>query len=336
MAFNLVERYASLLSSLVGSAFQTEVSARLNSVMTGVQVVPQYPQGDGGIDCLSHNGSQAYCCYGPEPDVAKTDRGRASAIADKFTGDLRRLFELEMKKGRLVHSDNERLPTILAPGVRIRHITLISNWFRSHELIGKLQSALAECVANSQCRYVDPDVTLVVKGPRELASDHAVDEITMVRINQRTFLARVEATASMVAVADAPNFDAKISKLHQLVGPALSDVVDTLADNWRKYWRMALAFEHELDQTVPLHHQALQRARARLVTGVSMMRLTPKGPLDYITPTQDLAKEILMAEFRDTYEWFVDDLAHGETARLVGECTLDWDLPATVEDNHGT
>ncbi len=334
MALNLVDRYATLLASLVGDAFQTEVSARLNSVMTGVQVVPQYPQGDGGIDCLSHNGTRAYCCYGPEPNIAKTDRGRATAIANKFIDDLRRIFELEMLQGKLVHSDNDRLPTILAPGVKIKHITLLSNWFRSHELIGKLQAALSECVAESECNFVEEDVTLAVKGPQQLATDHAVDEITLVRINQRTLLARVEAAASTVSVIDAPTFEAKIQKLHQL-RPDLSGVIDTLADNWRKYWRMALAFEHELDQTVPLDHQALQRARARLVTGVATMRLTPKGPLDYIIPTQDLAKEILMAEFQDTYEWFVGDLAHGETARLVGECTLDWDLPATAKDEDG-
>lgn len=335
MAVNLVDLYAVSLAALHGSDFQAEVSARLSTTMNGlVQVVPQYPQGDGGVDCLSHNGTHGYCCYGPEPDVAKTDRGRVSAITRKFTGDLQRLFELTPANGVLVHRENTRLPNILVAGVKIRHLTLVTNWFRSHELIGALQTVLAACKVASQCRYIDPSATLVIKGPNELANDHGVDEVALVRINQRAFLARIEATAANVTLAESPTFDGKIAKLHAMVEPAMSQAVDTLAENWRKLWRIALAFEHELDQTVPMHHEALQRARLRLATDVLALRLAPKGPLDYILPAQALAKDILSAEFRSTYGSLVDDLAPGETARLIGECTLDWNpAPAPLKGN---
>ena len=333
MSRTQIEQYAVLLGGLHGSEFQAEVAARLNSVTLGLQVVPPYPQGDGGIDALSHNGCRGYCCYGLEPDAAKTARAKANAIVSKFKHDLHRLFELKPKGGKLVHSPNPQLARILGAGVRLQQIDLISNWFRSHDIIGRLQTVLAECKAASRCNLVEATATLVVKGPGELANDYAVDEITIARINQRAFVARLQTTVASSPDVHSPSFEGKVEKLRQLAGPTSSHLVDTLAEQWRKYWRLALAFEYELDQTIPTHHEALQRARGRIANRVTTLRLTPKGPLEYIEPSQNIAAEVLSAEFRQVYGSLVDDLAPGETARLIGECTLDWDPPVRPSGN---
>lgn len=333
MSRTQVEQYAVLLGALHGTEFQAEVAARLHSVTLGLQVVPPYPQGDGGVDALSHNGSRGYCCYGLEPDPAKTARAKASAIVKKFTQDLYRVFELKSIGGKLVHSPNSQLAGILWAGVKLQHIDLISNWFKSHDIIGRLQTAFAACKSASQCNLVDVTATMVIKGPSELANEHAVDEITITRINQRAFVARLQTTVAASPEVLSPSFDGKVQKLRELAGPTSSHLVDTLAEQWRKYWRLALAFEYELDQTVPAHHEALQRARERIANRVTTLRLSPRGPLEYIEPAQGIANEVLSVEFRQIYGSLVDDLAPGETARLVGECSLDWDPPVRPSGN---
>ena len=87
------------------------------------------------------------------------------------------------------------------------------------------------------------------------------------------------------------------------------------------------AFEHELDQTLPSHHEALERAQSRILTRILELRLACGSSWDYITIAQTAAKDILDADFRDLFGSLIDDVAQGEIARLIGECTIDWDAP---------
>lgn len=330
---SLAEAYALALASLHGDDFQLEVVARLSTVIAGVQLVPDRPQGDGGVDCLSHNGGRAYCCYGLEPDAAKQNKDKSKLIVDKFSDDLLRLFELERKDGALVYRENRPLTKILEPGQRIAHIVLVANWFSSHEVIGPLQSALSACIAASQCRFVDPAVTLVIKGPAELANEYAVDEVAMVRIQQRGLLERVQAAAPAFNPPSNPSFEEKVQKLRVLVGPDLSKVVDSLASRLRESWRMNLAFEHELDQTLPAHHASLQRVHDRILRKVLALRLTPEGQgWSYLDRAEEIAGAALKSEFGALYGAVTDDVAAGEIARLIGECPIDWKAPKNPHD----
>src|SRR5262245_1887555 len=188
---SLTDEYARSLSALEGNAFQVEVCARLRSVILGFQDVPAKPWGDAGLDALSHGGERGYCCYGPEHDAFKTNRGRESGIVKKFSSDLRRLFELHTKNRGLVHKQNRELATILPKGQRLKHLWLIVNWFESHRILGPILAKVAEYKTASACRYVDPDVTVVVIGPKQLAENYAVDEFAIVRASQHTFVEKV-------------------------------------------------------------------------------------------------------------------------------------------------
>ena len=215
---SIVHEYAQSLASLSGDDFEAEVCARLQSVNLGFQTVPAKPHGDAGLDGLSHNGECGYCCFGPGHDEFKQNRSREAAITKKFKADLRRLFELDIKSGKLIKSENSEMAKILPKGRKLRHIQLIVNWFESHRVIGPISTATDEYRNVSECRYVARDVSVVVIGPRDLANNYAVDELTIVRSRQRVLSWRVQDAASKIEIADATDFDDKMRTL-QLIRP---------------------------------------------------------------------------------------------------------------------
>jgi hypothetical protein len=206
--------YEKSLASLSGNTFQEEVSVRLGKFIDGFQTVPAHPQGDAGLDAISHFGEQAYCCYGLEHDEFKTPAQRVKAIIKKFKNDLLKLFELKGEK--LVHAENKELVTILPKGTKIKHITLICNWFNSHQVLGPILTAVQEYLKASQCRYVDGKVTVVVVGPKQLAMQYAVDEQTIARVRHRTLVKNVEKKAKEKTLAGTQKFDKKIAALRQI------------------------------------------------------------------------------------------------------------------------
>ena len=180
MSHPLIIEYSESLAVLSGDDFQDEVSGRLMAVIIDFQPIPSKPQGDAGIDGLSHHGERAYCCYGLEPDAFKKAKDRERAIIDKFREDLRRIFELDFDQKKLKHHPNPEMKTILPEGQKIKHIELIVNWFESHRIVGPLSTAAATYAEASQCRYVEKTVTIKIVGPKELAIQHGVDEITII------------------------------------------------------------------------------------------------------------------------------------------------------------
>ena len=182
-----VDAYATTLASLTGTAFQAEVCARLQSVVLGFQTIPSKPHGDAGLDGFSHVGTQGYCCYGPELKAYRQTRSLEKAIVDKFKSDLRRLLELEFKKTVLTCCENPEMATILPTGKKLMHVDLVVNWFESHRVVGPIHTALLEYKQSSTLRYVDANATIAIIGPTELANRWSVDELTLVRAQQKIF-----------------------------------------------------------------------------------------------------------------------------------------------------
>jgi hypothetical protein len=127
MSHPLITEYSQSLAVLSGEDFQDEVTARLQGVITDFQSVPSNPQGDAGIDGLSHHAERAYCCYGPEQDAFKKSKDRERAVVEKFKEDLRRIVELKFVEKQLKERPNVEMKTILPAGRKIKHIELIVN-----------------------------------------------------------------------------------------------------------------------------------------------------------------------------------------------------------------
>ena len=326
MPMALVLEYAESLAALAGDEFESEVCARLQAAILGFQRVPSTPHGDAGLDGFSHNGERGYCCYGPEHDAFRTNKQRETAIVDKLKSDLRRLCELDFDRRNLICIDNAEMATILPDGRKLKHISLLVNWFESHRVLSPLFTAFADYRSASACRYVDEKASINVQGPKELANMYAVDEATILRARQRVFAQRVQHTAQTVDIKDPKDFDSKMAVLREIRPDQLS-AISGLAEQLRADWRMSLAFERELDETIPTLHRTLEEDRRRILTRVSQVMVGSRETWKELPTASQIAREILEPDFGKLYGSIVQDVGSGEIARLIGECPVGWERP---------
>jgi hypothetical protein len=329
MAASLIDAYVKALSELEDLAFQRAIVQRLLVALTSFQSVPAAPQGDGAVDGLSHKGSRAYCCYGLKYDAAKTPKQRSKQIVTKFSKDLQRLFELEPRGKGFVQKENEALLRIFgappAPEDRIGHVTLIANWFESHEPLGQLRQHAARCAAVSKCRWLRADVDIVLKGPREFADQYGADESTMMWLKHGDLLEKIKDEAASIDVPDGPSFDTKMESAEALI-PESTEEVRKFAELLRSDWQWSIAFERRLSDRLPQLHAALEAGRRRLLARVLMQ--SPNHPWETITHAQEISEAVFSDDFEPAYgKAIVRDLASGEVARLVGACPLNWKGP---------
>jgi hypothetical protein len=326
---SLIQEYAQSLAALTGNDFQNEVCARLQSVILGFQTVPASPQGDAGLDGFSHNGEHGYCCYGPQHDEFKTNKQRENAIVDKFKSDLRRLCELDFAGKKLICIENAEMCTILPDGRKLKHITLLVNWFDSHRVLNPILTAFAEYLAVSTCRYVDVNASVVISGPKELANQYAVDESTIIRARQRIVAQRIQHAASVCEIENPKDFEFKMAILREIRPDQLA-AIESLTQQFRADWRMSLAFERELDETVPTLHRTLEDNRRRIVIRVSQLMLASQEPWKELGNASSIAHDLLDKDFGKLYGSLIQDVSSGEIARLIGECPVGWEKPGSV------
>ncbi len=242
--------FAQRLGILEGQDFQDEVCRFLRRCVNDFQHITAKPQGDGGLDGLSHAQSVAYCCYGPEQEPSKVKaRGLEKDIVEKFRGDLRRIFELHPKgKGKkavLLHAPNEEIGTILASGRKITLVRLIVSVLDTHRIVGPLNDAFEACRQSSQCTYVDKNASFTIWGPKELATTGAVDDATILRIDQRVLLRRVNVVLANPPANRSPlvtsDFDAKFDWIETNGKPRPGTVTKLrtyFMRRWSRYWQL--------------------------------------------------------------------------------------------------
>ena len=319
------DAYAQQLAELEGDAFQAAVCAFLGRAMGGFQHVPDKPQGDAGLDACSNDMAHAWCCYGPERDVAKTAGGRANAVVKKFSKDLRKLMELGFAQKQLVRRPNKKL-LLLLRNQRISEITLLVNWFEDNRILGGINAAFAQYKSVSAFRCVRPDATVVIMGPKQVAEQFSVDEIALADIQQRGMVQRVEAIAPQITLAKARDFELKMDVLRTLCA-GRETAVDRLAESWRRNWRKALAFEHELNSGLPHLHRRLEISREEILMFVDQLAVTGAEMHRRWPEVEHFAKEVLRRNFGAQYDVLVPGVANGEIARLIGECPIEWEAP---------
>lgn len=316
--------YERSLEALSGNDFQDEVSAYLEGVIIDFQVVPASPQGDAGLDGFSHQGQRAYCCYGPEHNAFKENKEREDSIVEKFKSDLRRLYELDTDGTKLVVKENKEIKTILPDGTKIKHVELIVNWFGSHRILNRILSAHRKYAKASQCRYIELDATVVVVGPKQLANRHFVDEVMIARARQRVFINKIEKKAEGVVLGSTEKFDKKMKDLREIVAGQQA-AIDSLQIELQTDWRMALAFDQELSDTLPNIHRSFEGDRRRILTSVSQLMVSSSKPWAELPNATKIAFEILNQDFGKLYGLLLRDISSGEIARLIGECPVGWE-----------
>jgi hypothetical protein len=324
MTATLAQRYVQHLAQLYGDSFELAVCARLGQAVLGFQRVPRKPQGDGGIDGFSHGGSRAYCCYGPEPQKGRATYERA--IIKKFSADLRRIFELKAHRREFRHAPNLPMQKILPRNQRIEAVVLISNWLESNEVLGPLHTKAREYGRLSRCTYVTNDPALRIIGPVDLAHEYPVDESTFISLTSWTFVESVQRRAAESKQEPPSDLDNKMARL-EAIRPDQKELVRTITAGLKENWRLALAFDQQLLETLPRHHRALDNARRNLKLQIAQKLLADSArPWQRLSGFTEISQDLLRQSLGDQYaaDLLLHNVAEGEVARLIGECTIDW------------
>jgi hypothetical protein len=215
------------------------------------------------------------------------------------------------------------MATILPTGQKMAHIQLIVNWFESHRILSPILTAAAEYKLASKCRYLDSSI---VVGPKQLADRYAVDEITIARSRQRTFVNSVKVAAQLVSIDDPKGFDFKMAILREIMPQQVTAIL-RLTEQLIANWRVAIAFESKLDETAPMLHQLLEEDRGRILTRVVELMFASNEPWKRLGEAEDIANGILRQSFGKQYESLISNVSSGEIARLIGECPIGWEAP---------
>lgn len=326
--------FAQRLGTLEGQEFQDEVCRFLRRSMNDFQHIPPKPQGDGGLDGLSHNFRVAYFCYGPEQEPSKVKaRGLALEIIKKFRNDLRNVFELAAKgrgaKMKLVRAPNAELPTILPSGRKIELIRLIVSVFDTHRILAPLQEALDDCKSASMCTYVDSTASMTIWSPKELATTGVVDDATIFRLEQRELMKVVSAVLAApplgtVAQPETSDFDAKFDWIEANTKHR-PGAVDNLRAHFMKCWLASIAVENEFANNAVALHQALSGAREDATVDAELESSSQTQAMELIkVMRQKLLERLQQYLGSKLAPDLIRQLADGEIARLIGECPVDW------------
>ena len=322
------EEYQKLIGTMVGHAFEEEVCARLQSVFVDFQRIPAKPQGDGGLDGLSHGQDRAYCCYGPEQESRKLDnQGLKDDIIEKFAADLRKLFELELHKKRLRCARNNELASIMGEGRKIKNLFLIVSWFESHRVIGPLNTRFDKYKATSKLQFIDAAATLTVWGPKDLSTLGAVDEHTLFRIQNPSLIASVQTASAAKLVNDGGDFDAKFDDLKRR-RPGLSASIDGIAHKLREAWAAAIALDNDLSKNSVGLHQTLESVRSNAALSAQVKSMGATDPYHLIDKMREEVTAEIEKGYGNRFGPLTSRIAQGIVAGLVGECPIEW------RDNH--
>jgi hypothetical protein len=317
--------YEKLIGRLEGNAFEDEVCARLQTIFVDFQRIPAKPHGDGGLDGLTHGQERAYCCYGPEQEIRKLDnKGLKDDIVNKFSGDLRKLFELEFEKRNLRHASNEELATIMGTGRKIKYVHLIVSWFESHRVLGPLNTSFDKYKAASQLQFVNADATLTVWGPKNLAALGAVDEHTLFRIQNPALIACVQSASAAEFVKEGGRgFDAKFDDLKRR-RPEGAAKIDGIAQKLREAWAAAIALDNDLSKNSLGLHQILESVRSNAALSAQVKSMSETDPYHLIDTMREEVAGQLEQGFGNRFGPLTPRITQGVVAGLIGECPIDW------------
>jgi hypothetical protein len=326
------DEFVRLMSDLEGRDFEDETCSFLQRIITDFQTVPANPSGDAGLDGHSHAQTIAYCCYGPAKASKETTAKLRTAVIEKFRGDLRTLFEIEIqgkgKKRTLSHCETAEMKTILATGKKLDVIRLVVSVFEDHRVLGSLHDAFNEYKSASKCRYIDAGAKLTIWGPKQLAQVGAVDDLVIAKLEQREIVRRITASmGSQTAKLPVPtnsSFDAKFDWL-EAQKKLSADAVTRLRTRFRARWSTAITVENDLANNAPQLHAALATAREEAAADADLASGTAPNPAALLelmrTKLAERLEQHLGARFPPEIR---NQLVDGEIGRLIGECPVDW------------
>lgn len=323
------------LSLLEGDDFEDETYLLVARHCYDAQQVPAVPQGDGGIDFYTHNVSIGYCCYGPEVLGRGTTDGvkkLKKKIIEKFKSDLKRILELEeTKSGKCKHRKNEGLESVLGTS-RLKCIRLFCNWFHDKGLLGPINEAFKKYKKASQCRFVTDDCAVTLIGPELIIDQYPPDDVSIFRLS-RPGIAKLLNTVTSTPVGSLPppqanqmpDFEAKFEILGKN-WPGREQQVQRVKDAQIKRWRQCLLLLQKLESDHPQVHKEVERLLEAAAELANEMSLSAAPDANLVGAMVEKLAQMIHAELRGllVQTTSATELARMMTARLIGECPLQW------------
>ena len=326
---NVEHEFARMLGALEREPFEEEVCRFLRRSVHDFQHVPAKPQGDAGLDGYSHQQTVADCCYGPEEPSKLTPKALAKKIIEKFRDDLRRLFEVKPQgKNKLVHAPNNEMPTIMGKGRKFKVVRLVVSVLDTHQVLGPLNDAFDACRQASQCLYVEKTAGVTIWGPKELATTGAVDDVTIIRLQQRDVVNRLELVLASPPTNPAPlstnDFDSKFDWLDANTQPRPGGTSKMRA-HFMNRWLAAIAVENDFANNALALHRALWSVRRGVVVEAEIESKSQSNAAELIKAMRATLMERLGEAFGNTLpRETIRQLVDGELGLLIGECPVDW------------
>ncbi len=252
------------------------------------------------------------------------NKGLKRDIINKFSGDLRKLFELEFEDKKLKQVENQELASIMGAHRKIKHVYLVVSSFESHQILGPLRTRFDEYKAASKLRFIDVDATMSVWGPKELAALGEVDEHTLFCIENRALIERVQnaSTADLVKAA-VDGFDAKFDDLKRRC-PSKLQKIDEIAQDFRKAWAAAIVLDDDLAKNSLGLHQILESVRSDAARAARVKSMGEADAYQLIEAMSQEVEQQLGEGFGDRLGHLTVRIAGGVVAGLIGECPIEW------------
>ncbi|WNZ62689.1 hypothetical protein QEG98_02350 [Myxococcus sp. MxC21-1] len=312
------------LSLLDGTEFQTAVTSLVSKNFHDFQAIPAAPHGDGGLDGLAQSDTHGYCCYGIEDAQKQDAKALASALVDKFKGDLLRLCEFDRKKKvKLAPKENKALENILPQGKKIKHIYLVCNTFKHHTSIKKLKDYFEKIKKQSQCRFIDQTCGLTIEGPDEITNRLAVPPDFHATIELAALLKLLAApSAAPSTPPELTAFEQKMDVLAQKFGAARISPIDAAL---RKEWLAHLELLERLNQSLPNDHLRIHRITTSIRRDAAMyyLGIPIEEAIKKTFEFEQLVCKRLMNEV-PLPEAEAQSVAKQVVASLIGECGIEW------------
>lgn len=321
------EEFIITLERLSGDNFQDGVFCALNETYLDTQAVPKRPSGDGGLDILTDSNTIGYCCYGLERETITTNEKATirKYIVDKYKSDLMRLLELETKSKKFVHKKNDELSDILKTK-KLKAIKLVCNYFSDNKIIGDIQKVFTELLKHSKKRFVESNCAIVILGPTQLASLCTIDSSILIRLKYPDL---VDLNSIDPAPALLPSSQKDMDlKFDHLVAKSTNKAatINQIREEFRSDWSRAIAIMKKLETEYPDIHRTIENIVSSCAKDAKIE-----------STRNDLVAQTMIKQYQERLQKTISDqcadklpaelissLAQYHTAKLVGECPIDW------------
>jgi hypothetical protein len=159
-------------------------------------------------------------------------------------------------------------------------------------------------------------------GPKQLASTYLVDELLLLRLEQRPLIKLLDSPGAAPKPADTSGFEDKFQKLRQAC-PGQEHNVDIIRDEFMRLWCEHIKTMDELNNSFPNLYHRVVRLLKQAAHSANLKSLNASAA-EANQLIEDVTTSVADSLKADLPEGYSKQLADGIVASLIGDCPLGW------------